>query len=744
MNSRKTLLMLVGFIALSSGFCSLVYQVIWDRTVKYNFGGDSLSSAIVTGTFLLGLGLGAWLFGRWRSDAHRTYAAVELAIGLFGISSFFIISPLASTLAHWLNTGPEQLEGLRPVVVIGCILLLLPPCTLIGGTLPLMLKCFVKPLNFSARTLGLIYGINTFGASAGILAVPLLLLNHLSLPVTLTIVGSINILLAVVILYSRQTLIRAAGDTKVETNNQVNAPAPVFSLVTVLAFVSGFIAISFEISLFRALQIVNPSSAYNFPLVLVFFLFALALGSVIFTRTQNEGRDQLIRRIAWLLTGAACAMLLSIWIAAWLHGWWYPVSFLPILDTGSLDNLHWVLLFFFVLVVPVPFFTGAIFPLLLRVQCSNEENLPQTTGRLYLINSLGGFCGAIPGKFLGFGLIGTQSFLSLVFLITLLLGAGILIRQARKLQMPGYMPYASLACGLVLLLVMPGKIWTSYITGGPEENWEIKEGVTGVAQIWWEGEIGDVRVNGQYMSRLPNHPRHIKQEIFLLSVPKRKNVLVLGIGGAGLINTLVKDPEIEHIYAVDWSYELPDLLGQGRANVMLENALHAEKVTVLKADARVAVSLFEAGSFDLVYDNLAFASWAGSASIKSATYFKKIKNLLAPGGVYVKSANYFGENRLAVLAGLTDTFSSVREHGGGEVVLAAEFPKEYADDLLLTILQPRAESFEMDPENTDLLLAWFHKFTTINASMLGGIEPIRDDLLIYEYSWRPFVRNSGI
>jgi hypothetical protein len=57
---RWFVFLIVGF----AGFCSLVYQVVWERTLKYNFGGDSVSAAIVTATFLLGLGIGAVAFGR--------------------------------------------------------------------------------------------------------------------------------------------------------------------------------------------------------------------------------------------------------------------------------------------------------------------------------------------------------------------------------------------------------------------------------------------------------------------------------------------------------------------------------------------------------------------------------------------------------------------------------------------------------------------------------------------------------
>jgi hypothetical protein len=81
---RWFVFLIVGF----AGFCSLVYQVVWERTLKYNFGGDSVSAAIVTATFLLGLGIGAVAFGRWRRQPFAAFALVELGLGTFAIASY--------------------------------------------------------------------------------------------------------------------------------------------------------------------------------------------------------------------------------------------------------------------------------------------------------------------------------------------------------------------------------------------------------------------------------------------------------------------------------------------------------------------------------------------------------------------------------------------------------------------------------------------------------------------------------
>jgi hypothetical protein len=119
----------------------------------------------------------------------------------------------------------------------------------------------------------------------------------------------------------------------------------------------------FEISLFRAFRIVNPSSAYNFPAVLAPFLLAIALGSIIFTRGTAECGDAILTRVGGLLIGSALALLTSIAISSYLRVKGYPISFNPILQLQH-DRVRdlFVIVFAVSLVMPVPLLTGAIFP----------------------------------------------------------------------------------------------------------------------------------------------------------------------------------------------------------------------------------------------------------------------------------------------------------------------------------------------------------------------------------------------
>jgi predicted MFS family arabinose efflux permease len=54
-----------------SGFCSLVYQVVWTRMAFASFGIITPVLSVVLSIFMLGLALGSWLGGRWVAPLSR-------------------------------------------------------------------------------------------------------------------------------------------------------------------------------------------------------------------------------------------------------------------------------------------------------------------------------------------------------------------------------------------------------------------------------------------------------------------------------------------------------------------------------------------------------------------------------------------------------------------------------------------------------------------------------------------------
>jgi spermidine synthase len=711
----------VGWVALvvaASGFCSLVYQVVWERTLRYSFGGDSISAAIVTGTFLLGLGIGAFVFRHWRRRALAVLALVELGIGAYAIASYHVLASLARVLSALPSGSVFESEGLRPVVVVASVLFLLPPCILIGGTGPLMFNCFIRPGAYSGGAVGRLYALNTAGAAAGALATPFVFLNHLSLPVTVTLVGLANLGLALVVWLGGR---REGPDAEAAIETEATE-GPTRRALLVLAFVSGFISLGYEISLFRAFYGLNPSSPYNFPVVLTAFLVAIALGSVLSTRVEAGSAGQGLERIGRLFVGAMLGMMGGIVVT----------STLSLMGFRRYDRPLVLAVYGALLVIPLAVVLSGVLPLLLRLAASRGRSLPRTTGQLYLINAVGAFAGAMAIQFVGFPVLGTRGAVVLLFLTGITAGSWCLMTTAAGPR-PAVVRGLLVPAMAVVALLVPGPLWEMYAFGASGPDVEPVEGISGTALIRWQPAGGAVYVNGYYMSALPDHWRHVQLVSFALALPRRERVLVLGLGGGGMVRELVRDPGTRQVDVVDWSHELPRLLESPRARVLLADALRDPKVRLCRCDARVVASLSPSGAYDVVIDNLGHADWVGATSVKSVTYFALLRRIIRPSGALVYQANY-ANARNAILAGLIAAFPVVLEHERGVVLASSGVPaisRERAEEVLAW--RGRVIGIPATPY-ADWMLNGLRRIT---PDQLGGAEPIRDDLLIYEYHRDP-------
>ncbi len=732
--------LLVVLLVTFSGACSLVYQVVWDRSIRTNFGGDNVSSAIVSGTFLLGLGLGAVLFGRaWRRP-FLTYALVEAAIGIFAMVSHGVLGSLAGALTTGLGTSIEDVEGLRMPLVAACIAFLLPPCILMGGSLPLMFRCFVTPATYRSSKIGWIYGFNTFGAALGTVVATVYLLSRFSVPETLTIVGAGNLLLAAAIALAPRLGFEAAAapaapapPPAAPAAPPAEVAAPRSASLLAVSFATGFVTLAFEVSLFRHVFVVNPNSPYNFALVLAPFLVAIAAGSALFTRLRRDDPASCLRRIAWISVAAAAAMVGVVTGSVRFLETNYQVFLHP--PDFVLDLAYCAALAF-----PLPFFLSAVFPLLLRIAARTSESLPRRTGPLYLANSAGAFAGAILAQFVGFPALGVQGVL-VVLEVAL---CGIALWALLSAGRGSALAWALSATALVVVFVVhPGTTEAASYTFGRvhlelRKNPELLdhvEGSTGVATLKWGplGQFAEVYVNGQFMSTLPDHADHIRLVGVAVSQRRLESVLVLGLGGGGMVRELLKDPRVRRIDAVDWSHELPRILDSPRARAALDGCLRDPRVRVWRADARVAVTLYPDDAFDLVIDNLTIPHWVGSTAIRSKRYFGEIQRLLRPTGAYLSNNHGFAETRAAVRAGLAQTFRSVRLHPASMI---------YASDSLDFLDPERAEVAVR--ERAEVLQVtgppfrhyYLDNFPPLAPTDATQVEAIRDDWLVHEFRYR--------
>ncbi|MEW6268180.1 MAG: fused MFS/spermidine synthase, partial [Thermodesulfobacteriota bacterium] len=168
MLARRGLLAL-GACFFLSGMGSLALEVVWTRQMRLVFGSTTLAASTILVAYMLGLGLGGLAGGRVAGrlrDGVRAYGWIEIAIGLYALAvpSVLLLLP---ELNRSLLAGMGFWEAALCRFVLALLLLLLPT-VLMGATLPIVVDAVVRRDPRVGEGTGLLYGLNTLGAVAGV------------------------------------------------------------------------------------------------------------------------------------------------------------------------------------------------------------------------------------------------------------------------------------------------------------------------------------------------------------------------------------------------------------------------------------------------------------------------------------------------------------------------------------------------------------------------------------------------
>src|SRR5262249_9191498 len=194
---------------LFSGATGLAYEVIWFKRFSHVWGNSTLATAAVVASFLFALGIGARQVGRLADRLRsplRGYGLCEIGIALLALPI-----PFEILLLLRLSAGiPAPLQA-QPVLhslvrVVFTFLIIGPPCVLMGGTLPLLIRQFTSPASPDRPTAWL-YAINTLGAAAGCYVTGFYLLPAIGLASSNALAAALNLTIGVVaIVVSRRLL----------------------------------------------------------------------------------------------------------------------------------------------------------------------------------------------------------------------------------------------------------------------------------------------------------------------------------------------------------------------------------------------------------------------------------------------------------------------------------------------------------------------------------------------------------
>jgi predicted membrane-bound spermidine synthase len=296
-----------------SGFCSILYELIWLRLSMAQFGVTTAMVSIVLSIFMAGLGLGSWISGRWlngnRLPALRLYALIELVIGGLGLAVPYALVWSGHTLQ---NTALHSSSGYYWLAGLLVALTLLPGCCLMGATLPVGMRAIGQTLpSESRRSFSYLYMANVAGAVAGT-ALPLFLIEWLGFRGTVRIGAACNGLIAISALaLSRGPLTRRVSQ---KTSPVAVSTPPISNAdgggILALLFLSGLSSMAMEVIWVRQYTPFMGTVVYSFASILSVYLLATFVGSLIYRRwTSLEWREN---PAIWSILAAAALLPLVL------------------------------------------------------------------------------------------------------------------------------------------------------------------------------------------------------------------------------------------------------------------------------------------------------------------------------------------------------------------------------------------------------------------------------------------------
>jgi spermidine synthase len=293
-----------------SGFCSLVYQVVWLRLSMASFGVTTPIVSIVVSVFMAGLAIGSWAAGRLTGVGALRYSRWNLRLYglvecLISTSVFMVPAGLVGgrrliagwNVAHWGSVG----YNVASLLAIAAVML--PFCIAMGSTFPFALAALrLEPSTDGARRFSGLYAANVAGATLGSLAAAFVMIESLGFRGSLTLTAGLNVLLGAGALALSLRRISAAGP-KAEPQvvaAQELAPAPQHGQpVLWLLFGTGIASLAMEIVWSRQYTPFLGNLVYSFATIVATYLAATYVGTFLYRHTRRAGRPHWAGRGVW-------------------------------------------------------------------------------------------------------------------------------------------------------------------------------------------------------------------------------------------------------------------------------------------------------------------------------------------------------------------------------------------------------------------------------------------------------------
>ena len=730
--------MRTGFLlaaVLLSGAAGLMYQTLWIRKMGFIFGNTTISISLVLSSFFFGLAAGGLWIGK-RADRTgsplRLYALLELGIAFSAFLVWAALPFLDDVYVYlyrsFLGQNLLAVNALKFGLTFGLLAL---PTILMGGTLPVIARCYVRRVDQFAASLGLVYAVNTVGAFFGLMLMAFILIECLGLrgAYSVSLICSLlsaGLARAAVPGTQREALVVAEAEEAPSGGGPPAAdPRGALRLLYGLSFVTGGIGLGYEVLWIRLWSFISLhsdktpigrapaelSSTYVFSVILGMFLVGISLGGALVSKLGpgkpllRLSRVQALIGVYTLLTLAAEQML-------------------------YLDGLGWKLFEVAMVVLPTTVLMGIAFPLLASAFVTAPGTMGDRFGRFYAVNALGCSVGPL---LVGMVLVPQKgTYFCLAFFGIANLAIAFLLRlesseRGRRHRLRALAAVVSVLIGC-LFVPVPHSLFRSY-GEGVKVLFEEDNHVGHSLLLEYPGGGKSLVINNYAVSsRNPGSPfgdLSIQLPVALMGRPP-KDILVLCVGaGNSLKSSLSYDASV---VAVDINPAVFQCLPMIHTPEVAQQ-IRSGRVQEVVNDARNFLMLHDQ-YYDIInIDPAPPITQPGMVSLHTREFYELAKARLKPGGVLFQRFSMNVDSEIlykALLRSIADVFQDVTVWdfiGGGLDIVAS--------DRQLSVLHGGPELI------SDEMFARAHRYFLCGreevAVYTNEVPAVTDDMPVLEY-----------
>jgi spermidine synthase len=673
----RRLAALLSAVCFCSGFSGLVYQVAWQRLLTIHYGIGAISIALIVSVSMLGLGLGSLVGGRLTQRAREPYllyAGVEGAIGVSGLVSLPLILWLGRISADY--TPAASFAWLFALLVVSTLPM--------GTTLPLLTTMYARGTGAFIRRVSHLYYLNTLGAAAGAIVTGYLLVSIVGLDGCVYVAAGINVVLAAAILQARRMAQHARAAVPPAPPDP---PAPetehtLGRLAYVLVFVTGMVAIGYEIVWYRVIGVLVKDSPYAFASVLAVYLLGVALGSRWVHRFLDRRPGVSHRDVFFTLQ-----FLIGAATLATFAGYYYLTRYTPAgaltrlsfsadlhpslaLVTGPqglpavadlflfVDVFLWPMAFMFVPTVCM----GASFPLISSLALRRLGGEGAAVGTTLGFSVLGNVAGGLITALVLLPAIGTEQ-------TVLCFGAmGLLFGMAPMTANGSLLPALPRRIGVLTLVILSvvtfprrGALYAEmHVPPFAPGSAQFEEGRDAVVMTYEAGDRMRNFINGQGHGYRPGELFLAEAIEALSAAPSPRKVLVVGFGAGSITEAALGSPEVEEVTIVELC---GSVIRNLRKFPSLAATLDDVRVRVVIDDGRRLLQRNDE-RFDLILMDPVRTTTAYANNLHSRQFFELATARLAEGGILMVGG--IGDGAV-VPRTLLAVFAHVRAYSGFSV-----------------------------------------------------------------------------